>query len=115
MTGDAPSREQLRAIPLETLRERARRACEKCSIRAVAAEMGLGRTTLHNFVNEGTKPHPRVRRLVALWFVAQPDDGEVEADACEILLAALPATARGRAHEDLISFVRELHRRYGGW
>lgn len=113
MTGDAPGREQLRGISLEILRERARKACERRSIRAVAAEMGLGRTTLHNFVNEGTNPHPRVRRLVALWFVAQPGDTEAEADACEILLGALPATVRRRAQEDLMACVRDLHRQYG--
>jgi hypothetical protein len=113
MTGDAPSPEQLRRVPLATLRGRARRACERRSVRAVAAEMGVGRTTLRNFVYEGTTPHPRVRRLVALWFVSQPADREVEEDACEILLAAVPAASRALAQEELIIFVKELHQQYG--
>jgi hypothetical protein len=113
MTGDAPIREQLRAIPLETLRERARVACELSSVRVVAAQMGGGRTTLRNFIDEGRTPHPRVRRLMALWFVSQIRDVPAHADACAVLLATVPLNRQAPAQKALVVFVRDLQRRYG--
>lgn len=58
-----------RAIPLEVLRDFVRSRTEATSIRQVAVEIGIGRTTLHSFINADTTPHPRVRRVIALWYL----------------------------------------------
>jgi hypothetical protein len=39
------------------------------SIRAVAEDAQVGRSTVHKFISAGTMPHPRVRRLLALWYL----------------------------------------------
>lgn len=106
------SRADLRSIPVEVLRDYALAAAERSSTRAVAESVGIGRTTLHNFLREGTKPHPRIRRLVALWYIAETDRGQVNTDACEMLLSAIPPIRRAVAVEELIGFVRDLHRKH---
>jgi hypothetical protein len=108
---DAPTREQLHVIRWRPC-ARARRACERRSVRA--GGRGDGSRAYHpsQLRERRDDPSPRVRRLVALWFVAQPADDEAEEDACAIRLAALPTTVRRRAQEDLIAFVLELHRRH---
>jgi hypothetical protein len=107
-------REQLRAIPLDTLHAFALAELERSSLRAVAERAGVGRTTLHGFLYRGRKPHPRVRRLLALWYWSETGGVEVDRHACEALLSALPADRREAAVAELQAFVLELHRTYGG-
>jgi hypothetical protein len=89
-----------RAIPVEVLRDFVRSRAEITSIRQVAAETGLGRTTLHSFVNGETTPHPRVRRVIALWYLdwleTAPDLDVVRpyASALEVLISGMPETQR---------------------
>jgi hypothetical protein len=110
---EEPTREQLRAIPLDTLRAFVLAESERSSLRDVAEQAGVGRTTLRNFICAETTPHPRIRRLLALWYVREA--GAARAlDACEALLSALPVDRRTAAATDLYAFVRELHRTYGG-
>lgn len=110
--GQEPTREQLRAIPLETLRASVVAETERSSLRDVAERAGIGRTTLNNFVYHATTPHPRIRRLLALWYMRDARDAAM-LDACETLLSALPANRRAAAAEDLHAYVRELRRTYG--
>lgn len=106
-----PTREQLRAVPLHTLREFALAETERSSLRGVAERSGVGRTTLRGFLHEGRKPHPRVRRLLALWYWSETGGMEVSADACEVLLSAFPVDRRDAAVAEMQAFVRDLHRR----
>lgn len=50
------------AVPVDELRRYARQECKQRSRREIAAEIGLGRTTLHNFVTRETNrasPRPQ--------------------------------------------------------
>lgn len=98
-----------RGIPLEVLRDFAISQSETTSMRQVAEEAGVGRTTLLNFVSRGTKPHPRIRRRLALWFLMKRDratDNDVVrpyATAINLLLADMPAEQRQRAEEKVLA------------
>ncbi|MBW3572370.1 MAG: hypothetical protein KY467_14810 [Gemmatimonadetes bacterium] len=102
-------------MPLEVLRDFVRSQTELSSIRQVAAEVGLGRTTLHNFVTGETRPHPRVRRLLALWYLQkleQAPDMDVArpyAAALEILLSDVPEERRRAAQETVLELLAETH------
>ena len=109
---DEPAPQQLRAIPLEAMRTFALTEAGRTSLRVLAERVGVGRTTLRGFLYDGRKPHPRVRRLLALWYVREA--GAVEVDACERLLSALPADRRHDALAELRAFLVEWRRTYGG-
>jgi hypothetical protein len=55
-----------RAIPVDVPRDFARTQTEITSIRQVADDVGVGRSTLHKFILGRTAPQPRVRRLLAV-------------------------------------------------
>jgi hypothetical protein len=105
-----------RDVPIDDVRELARDRAEQSSLRHLAPEIGLGHSTLHNFLN-GAAPHPRVRRLLGMWYLRETGaaGGEEEslrpyAAAVEVLLGGVPASARGRATADLLEV---LDRGYG--
>lgn len=110
---------EYRAVSVETLREFARDRAELTSVRQVAAEVGLGRTTLHNFISGDTTPHPRVRRLLALWYLREKDKqqkGFAPADfasALAILLDELPAEQRAEATATLVDRIAALYASVG--
>lgn len=58
-----------RSVPLEVLRDSVRSYAELTSLRSVAEDAGVGRSTVHKFVAARTTPHRRVRRLLALWYI----------------------------------------------
>jgi hypothetical protein len=100
-----------RTVPLEVLREFARSQAELSSIRLVAEDAGVGRSTLHKFITASTTPHPRVRRLLALWYLRRlsgVDEMELirpYVSALEILIADVPSTSRGRVTTDVLDSV----------
>src|SRR5688500_4392342 len=85
-----------RAVPLAVLRDFARSMAELSSIRLVAEDAGVGRSTLHTFITDGTTPHPRIRRLLALWYLRRQSGlDEIEllrpyVAALDVLLADTP-------------------------
>ena len=86
-------------MPLEVLREFARGQVERSSLRLAAEDACVGRSTLHKFITAGTKPHPRVRRLLGLWYL-RGLEGVDELElirpyraALAVLLSDVPATA----------------------
>lgn len=89
-----------RTIPVDVLRDFARTQTEVTSIRQVADDVGVGRSTLHKFILGRTAPQPRVRRLLGLWYVKRVDaalDVDVArpyAGALDTLLAGLPEAQR---------------------
>jgi hypothetical protein len=106
MTDSRPAQwTNFRDIPLEVLRDFVCTRAEDSSIRQVAAEMGLGRTTLHSFMYAETTPHPRVRRKIALcyldWLQTAPDIDLVRpyAAALDVLINGLPERQRAAAVE----------------
>lgn len=104
-----------RAVPIEVLRDFARTQTEISSIRGVADEVGLGRSTLHKFILGRTTPQPRVRRLLGLWYlekVEQAHDIDVArpyAAALEILLSEIPHERRGAAEQDVLEMLARVH------
>lgn len=110
---DEPTREELRAIPLDTLRAFVLAESERSSLRGVAERSGVGRTTLHHFLYRGTRPHPRIRRLLALYYTREAGPA-ADASACEVLLSGLPADRRADAVAELLAFLRDLRVRYRG-
>lgn len=109
---------EYRAVSVETLREFARDRAELTSVRQVAAEVGLGRTTLHNFISGDTTPHPRVRRLLALWYLREKDNQKAFspadfASALTILLGELPAEQRAQATAALVDRIAALYASVG--
>lgn len=104
-----------RDVPLEVLREFARSQAEATSIRAVAEEVGIGRSTLNKFVLGRTNPQPRVRRLLALWYLETVDrahDIDVArpyASALHVLLADLPPDQREAAARGLVNVLVRVY------
>jgi hypothetical protein len=100
-----------RSVPLEVLRDFARSEAELTSIRLAAEDAGVGRTTLHKFITAGTKPHLRVRRRLALWYVRRLP-GVVEAElvrpyvsVLSVLLDNVPELSRRRATLDVLDSI----------
>jgi hypothetical protein len=96
-----------RDVPIDAVRDLARDHAERTSLRQLAPEIGLGHSTLHNFLN-GAAPHPRVRRLLALWYLRVTgggDDAETYAAAVDVLLASVPEEARSSAASDLLDVL----------
>jgi hypothetical protein len=100
-----------RDVPIEAVRELARDHAERSSLRLLAPEIGLGHSTLHNFL-AGAAPHPRVRRLLGLWYLRVTgrggEDGEelrAYTSALDVLLAGVPAELRGRAAGEVLDVL----------
>lgn len=104
-----------RTIPLEVLREFARSQAELSSIRYVAEDAGVGRSTVHKFISGSTVPHPRVRRLLAQWYfrrLSGIDELELVrpyVSALEVLFGDVPKTSRGRA---MLAVLDDVERAY---
>lgn len=102
-----------RDVPLEALRELALDRVEQSSIRVLAGEIGLGPSTLHNFLT-GATPHPRVRRKLAEWFVGEVGAGraypdQAYASALGILLSAVDPAVRDDAAADVLGLLERVH------
>jgi hypothetical protein len=104
-----PTAEELRAIPIPKLREFYADLAERNSIRVVAGWCGIGHSTLHNFL-QGASPHPRVRRLLALYYVTAQQGGD-QADGRPEALAALVAgieeSRRRKAVRDILQALEQ--------
>lgn len=107
MTNPVPAHwTNFRDIPLEVLRDFVRTRAEATSIRQVADEMRVSRSTLHSFVSSETRaPHPRIRRVIALWYLdwlqTAPDMDLVRpyAEALDLLTEGMPKLQREGAVE----------------
>lgn len=117
-----------RSVPVEDIRELARDQAELSSLRVVAEQVGLGRTTLHKFISGNTMPQPRVRRLLALWYLRQTgviSSEEHEAElrtrsaALKVLLSGVPTGQMKDARSALLDELEQAHVRAGvavpGW
>lgn len=108
-----------RNVPIEVLRDFTRTQTEITSIRSVADEVGLGRSTLHKFILGRTNPQPRVRRLLGLWYlqkVEQAHDIDVArpyAAALQILLSEIPQERRHAAEQEVLHALAQTHSESG--
>ncbi|HEX2211514.1 MAG TPA: hypothetical protein VHG93_27760 [Longimicrobium sp.] len=108
-----------RNVPIEVLRDFTRTQTEITSIRSVADEVGLGRSTLHKFILGRTNPQPRVRRLLGLWYlqkVEQAHDIDVArpyAAALQILLSEIPQERRRGAQQEVLEALAQTHSQSG--
>lgn len=104
-------------FPLAVLRHAATFAAAQTSVGEVAARIGIGRTTLRNFIVNLRTPHPKNRRKIAVWYHREGRElverGEVDERLCEALLWAIPADQRLAAVKDMVEFVHSLHRTHG--
>lgn len=96
-----------RSVPLAVLRDFVIAQAEVTSIRQVASETGIGRTTLHSFVNGETTPHPRVRRKLGLWYLQKVDEAP-DMDVVRPYLAVLSTLTFDFAPEDREAGQREV-------
>lgn len=102
--------EDYRDIPLEVLRDFALTRSEMTSIRRAAEEAGVSHSAFHQFVRADTKrPHPRIRRLIGLWYLARgsevPDVDAVRPyrAALSVLLSELPDADRRQAESEVVA------------
>jgi len=109
-----------RDVPIDAVRELARDRAEQTSLRHLAPEIGLGHSTLHNFLN-GAAPHPRVRRLLGLWYLRETGAAGAEEEslrpytsALDLLLGGVPATARRGAAGDVLDVLERGYTAGGG-
>jgi hypothetical protein len=102
-----------RDVPIDPVREYARDRAEQTSIRHLAADIGLGHSTVHNFLN-GAAPHPRVRRRLVEWYLARTGQApeyaeETYAAALDVLVRELPAESRDQARGGLLRALAAMH------
>lgn len=91
-----------RDVPLEVLRDSTRGMAERTSLRCVAEDAGVGTSTVHTFISSRTIPHPRVRRLLALWYLRRRE-GTSEIDLLRPYLAGLGVLLADAPTEVLLS------------
>lgn len=99
----------LRAIPIPKLRQFYADLAERNSLRIVAGWCGIGHTTLHNFL-QGAAPHPRVRRMLALYYVTAQQGGDPtggRAEAIAALMADIPESQRRKAVLDILQVLEQ--------
>ena len=105
-----------RTIPVEVLRDFARTRADTKSIRAAAEEAGVGRSTLHKFILGRTMPQPRVRRLLALWYLRTLSEAEFidvirpYLSAMGVLLSGVPQEQQDEGTADLAEALGAIYR-----
>lgn len=108
-----------RKVPLEVIRDAVRSAAELTSFRAVAEDAGVGRSTLQAFIARGSTPHPRIRRLLAMWYIrvcAGIEETELirpYRDALAVLVGDVPGTTREQSLGEVLEGVARGHLRAG--
>lgn len=101
-----PETAEHREIPVETLRAWYVDQCELTSLRQTAMAAGLGRTTLHKFLSTNREPHPRTRRLLALYYMRMR--GSVDEQRAADARTALTILAGYFSEAQRAAFVREV-------
>lgn len=98
---------------LERARAHAQNRAEAWSVRVLAESVGVGHSTLHNFLR-GAMPHPRIRRLILAWYAHDMDAASRAAeDALGKLLSFLPSGHHPQAATRLLRCVEEVYRDAG--
>jgi hypothetical protein len=104
-----------RRIEIEVLREFVRTQAELTSLRAIAEDAGVPRSTVHKFANENTMPHPRIRRLLGLWYLRRAPAEEIAVvlhpwrAAVDKLLSDLAGPERRLAERELLYALEGIY------
>jgi hypothetical protein len=101
-----------RDVAVTAVREFAQDAVERSSIRDQAAQIGIGHSTLANFLN-GANPHPRIRRRLGEWYLLLHGDASMPAAALAELTRTLPADALAAARRAILAALEQAHRDAG--
>jgi DNA repair protein RadC len=110
-----PTRAEWMAVPLEELRAFITERTDRTSIRAVAASLGLGHSTLALFVNGKTKrPHPRLRRPLALWYLRETANLPLYQTAVDTLVGGIDdPIARSRIEAEVLTVLAARYEKAG--
>jgi hypothetical protein len=100
-------------VPLEAIREAARRAVAETSLRAVARSIPMSPMGLQHFVN-GTRPYRSTLRKLTAWYVNRgASRGEFSEEtaraALAILLDGIPEGQQDDARAALLDRIARLH------
>ena len=99
-------------VPVEVLREAARRYAATVTLRSAANEIGLSLSGLHSFLL-GTAPRPSTIRKLVRWYLSSAEarigeDSNASARiAIGVLLGDIPESKRAAAEATLIQSLRE--------
>lgn len=102
-------------VSVDVIRREAQLACEASSLRSVAADAGMSPMGLRGFLHAQTEPQARTVRKLSAWYTrrmaARPPEGEAEARASLVVLAALyPPADRPRVEARLLAVLEEEFR-----
>src|SRR5687767_8550420 len=100
-------------VPLEAIREAARRAVAETSLRAVARSIPMSPMGLQHFVN-GTRPYRSTLRKLTAWYVNRgARRGEFSEETAQaalaILLDGIPEGEQEAARAALLDRLARLH------
>lgn len=76
-------------IPLETIRAYVAERANSTSLRNLAPVIGLGHSTLHNFL-AGAEPFPPVRNKLSTWYLREQGGDYAVLAAMDTLVQRLP-------------------------
>jgi hypothetical protein len=101
---------------LDLIREHAQARADALSVRRLAAEIGMGASTLQNFL-AGSLPHKRIASRLEEWYASRPGAEAPQAfgvsEALDMLGAGLPPSLRPVAQHVLYGAVAGLYRSAG--
>jgi hypothetical protein len=100
-------------VPIEAIREAARRAVAEASLRAVARSIPMSPMGLQHFVN-GTRPYRSTLRKLTAWYVNRgASRGEFSEDTAQaalaILLDGIPEGQQADARAALLERLASLY------
>lgn len=100
-------------VPIEAIREAARRAVTETSLRAVARSIPMSPMGLQHFVN-GTRPYRSTLRKLTAWYVTRgASRGEFSEETAQaalaILLDGIPEGQQDDARAALLERLATLH------
>ena len=100
-------------VPIEAIREAARRAVAEASLRAVARSIPMSPMGLQHFVN-GTRPYRSTLRKLTAWYVNRgASRGEFSEETAQaalaILLDGIPEGQQDEARAALLERLASLH------
>ena len=91
-------------------------ALGNAAIRALAKDIGLDKSTVHNFIN-GSAPHARIQRVLYEWYSREvPYDGAMPTavtDALAVLVANLPPMYDDIGRRVVLGALAGVHRAAG--
>jgi hypothetical protein len=104
-----------RSVPLAELREWYADQASMSSLRAVGEKCGVGHSTLSAFIRYTDRaPHPRNRRLLAVWYLQNVSGLPVAVrNAFDLLLGGVPDEQGEEARRGLLDAVADVYRSAG--